>query len=158
MEKNVTVERLPPDELESIRKLLVDLHIEEQPHFEARPQLSAAAADLFFGHIEPNFVGENIIFAVRDPGGAVAAFCWVVMFDPGTGLEGEVAEVYVAPEHRGQGMGEALLERATRLFRDRRVTIGYVWTRADNEGAKRLYSRVGFAPTEQLVMTWYPES
>jgi ribosomal-protein-alanine N-acetyltransferase len=158
VQKNVTVERLAPDQLESVRRLLIDLHLEEQPHFEGRPQLTEAGADLFYGRIEPNFLGENVIFAVRDDGGALAAFCWVVLFDPGTGLEGEVAEVFVRPEHRGRGMGEALLDRAIRLFRDRMVTIGYVWTRADNEGAKRLYRRVGFSPTEQLVLTWYPEA
>lgn len=156
VEKHVTVERLPAQSLESVRKLLIDLHLEEQPHFEGRPQLTAAAADLFYGSIEPNFIGENVIFVVRDDDGGIAAFCWVVLFDPGTGLEGEVAEVFVAPDHRGKGMGEALLERAVELFRERSVTIGYVWTRADNEGAKRLYRRAGFTPTEQLVLTWYP--
>ena len=67
-----------------------------------------------------------------------------------------MAEVYVAAEHRGQGVGEMLMEQAVRLFRERRVTLGYVWTRSDNEAAVRLYRSAGFEPNRQLVLTWYP--
>jgi len=93
---------------------------------------------------------------VRDEIGAVIGFCWIVLFDPGTGLEGEVAEVYVSPEHRGRGVGEMLMQQAVRLFRERRVTLGYVWTRPDNEAAVRLYQSAGFENNRQLVLTWYP--
>jgi ribosomal protein S18 acetylase RimI-like enzyme len=156
--QGLSVEQLPPHELELIRPLLVDLHVEEQPHFSDHRQMSRDEVDSFLGRIEPNFLGENIVFAVRDEQGEVAGFCWIVLFDPGTGLEGEVAEVYVAQEHRGRGVGEALLERAVELFRERGVTLGYVWTREENQAATRLYRRAGFSPTEQLVLTWYPSS
>jgi ribosomal protein S18 acetylase RimI-like enzyme len=36
------------------------------------------------------------------------------------------------------------------------VTLGYVWTRSDNEAAVRLYRSAGFEPNRQLVLTWYP--
>jgi ribosomal protein S18 acetylase RimI-like enzyme len=62
----------------------------------------------------------------------------------------------VAPEHRGRGVGEMLMDQAVRLFRDRRVTLGYVWTRPDNEAAVRLYRSAGFEANRQLVLTWYP--
>jgi mycothiol synthase len=90
--------------------------------------------------------------------GGIKGFCWVVLFDPGTGLEGEVAEVYVAEPHRGKGLGGALVRRAVELFRERGVTLGYVWTRGENEPAVRLYRDSGFEPTRQLVLTWYPAS
>jgi len=67
-----------------------------------------------------------------------------------------VAEVSVAPAHRGHGVGEVLIEQAVRLFRERGVTLGYVWTRPENEAAVRLYRGAGFEPNRQLVMTWYP--
>jgi ribosomal protein S18 acetylase RimI-like enzyme len=72
-------------------------------------------------------------------------------------LEGEVAEVYVAERHRGRGVGEALVSRAVRVFEERGVTLGYVWTRDANEPAVRLYRAAGFEPTRQLVLTWYPQ-
>jgi ribosomal protein S18 acetylase RimI-like enzyme len=141
-----------------VRPLLVDLHLYEQPHYADHPQLSREQLEASMDEVLPTFQGENVIFAVRDGAEALAGFCWVVLFDPGTGLEGEVAEVYVAESHRGRGVGEALLREAVRLFRARGVTLGYVWTRPENEAATRLYRSSGFEPTRQLVLTWYPSS
>ncbi len=50
------------------------------------------------------------------------------------------------------------MRRAVRLFQERGVTLGYVWTRPENDAATRLYRSVGFEPTRQLVLTWYPSS
>jgi len=49
-----------------------------------------------------------------------------------------------------------LMQQAVKLFRDRGVTLGYVWTRPDNHAAVRLYKSAGFEPSTQLVLTWYP--
>jgi len=105
--------------------------------------------------VPPAFQGENVILAVRVPEG-LAGFCWCVLFDPGTGLEGEVAEVYVASAHRREGVGRALLAAAIKLFEVRGVTLGYVWTRPENEWAVKLYREAGFSANRQLVLTWYP--
>jgi len=156
--ERVIVERLRDEELAMVRPLLVDLHLHEQPHYTDHPQLTREQVDASMDEVRSTFTGENVIFAVRDGGGGLAGFCWVVLFDPGTGLEGEVAEVYVAEDHRGRGVGEALLRRAVELFRARGVTLGYVWTRSENEAATRLYRSAGFEPTRQLVLTWYPSS
>lgn len=154
---NATVERLRDDELDLIRPLLVELQLEEQPHFADHPQLSRAEMEAVTPPIRAAFQGENLCLAVRDAAGAIAGFCWCVLFDPGTGLEGEIAEVYVTPEHRGTGIAQRLVQEAVRLFEARGVTLGYVWTRAENEPATRLYARAGFRPSRQLVLTWYPE-
>lgn len=152
------MERLRPEDLALVRPLLVDLHLHEQPHYTDHPQLTRAQIDATLDEVHGTFEGENVVFAVRDGPGGLAGFCWVVLFDPGTGLEGEVAEVYVAEAHRGQGVGEALVRRAVQLFAERGVTLGYVWTRPDNDAATRLYRSAGFEPTRQLVLTWYPSS
>ena len=152
------VEQLHDEELALVRPLLVDLHLHEQPHYTDHPQLTREQLEASMDEVRSRFTGENVIFAVRDGSGGLAGFCWVVLFDPGTGLEGEVAEVYVGAAHRGRGVGEALLRRAVELFRARGVTLGYVWTRSENEAATRLYRSAGFEPTRQLVLTWYPSS
>jgi ribosomal protein S18 acetylase RimI-like enzyme len=152
----ISVEQLRSEEMGLIRSLLVDLHLEEQPHFVDHPQLSRQEVEAFLGQLQATFKGENVVFVGRGEDGVVAGFCWVVLFDPGTGLEGEVAEMYVGPSYRGQRLGEALIDRAVQLFRERRVTLGYVWTRGENEAATRLYRRAGFEPARQLVLTWYP--
>jgi ribosomal protein S18 acetylase RimI-like enzyme len=156
--ERVIVEQLGDEELALVRPLLVDLHLHEQPHYADHPQLTREQLEASMDEVRSRFTGENVIFAVRDGAGGLAGFCWVVLFDPGTGLEGEVAEVYVAEAHRSRGVGEALLRRAIELFRHRGVTLGYVWTRSENEPATRLYRSAGFEPTQQLVLTWYPIS
>ncbi|MDQ2960414.1 MAG: GNAT family N-acetyltransferase [Candidatus Dormibacteraeota bacterium] len=150
------VERLAEGDYARIKPLLVDLHIAEQVHYADHPQLSRWEIEDHLTTVPTSFRGENVIYAVRDADGEVIGFSWIVLFDPGTGLEGEVAEVCVAEGHRGHGIGEVLMEQAVRLFRERGVTLGYVWTRRDNEAAVRLYKSAGFEPNRQLVLTWYP--
>lgn len=154
--RTLDVERLAAGDYDLIKPLLVELHLGEQVHYADHPQLRREEIEHQLTRVPTAFRGENIIYAVRDEGGAVAGFCWIVMYDPGTGLEGEVAEVYVAAEHRNRGIGEMLVRHAVRLFAERGVTLGYVWTRPDNEAAIKLYRNAGFEPNRQLVLTWYP--
>jgi len=154
--RTLDVERLADGEYDLIKPLLVELHMGEQVHYSDHPQLRREDIEDHLATVPTTFRGENIVFAVRDEVGTVIGFCWIVLFDPGTGLEGEVAEVYVQPEHRGRGVGEMLMQQAVRLFRERRVTLGYVWTRPDNEAAVHLYQSAGFENNRQLVLTWYP--
>lgn len=149
------MERLSTEDYAQVKPLLVDLYEFEQPHYADHPQLARADLERFVTGIPKGFTGENVVLGVREGEGLVA-FCWCVLFDPGTGLEGEIAELYVAPGHRREGLGKALLEEAVQLFRQRGVTLGYVWTRPENDAAIRLYEGAGFSPNRQLVMTWYP--
>ncbi len=152
----LTVERLAQGDHALIKPLLVDLQLAEQVHYKDHPQLTRREIEEQLSAAPATFRGENVILAVRDDDGKVIGFSWVVLFDPGTGLEGEVAEVCVAEEHRGRGIGEVLMGEAVKLFRERGVTLGYVWTRPDNAAAVRLYRSAGFEPSKQLVLTWYP--
>ena len=129
--------------------------LEEQRHYE-HPQLSADQIDRDAERSPAShFTGENVILAARVDG-RLAGLCWCVLFDPGTGLEGEVAEVYVDPAYRSRGLGGRLLRQAVELFRERNVTFACVWTRESNPQAVRLYEEAGFERTEQLVLTWLP--
>jgi len=154
--RTLDVERLAAGDYALIKPLLVELHLGEQVHYTDHPQLPREEIERHLTQIPSAFRGENVIYAARDEGGAVVGFCWIVLYDPGTGLEGEVAELYVAEDQRGKGIGEMLVRQAKRLFAERRVTLAYVWTRTDNEAAVRLYRSAGFEPNRQLVMTWYP--
>ena len=127
----------------------------EQRHYD-HPQLTEAEIEHDVANAPgARFSGENVILAAR-AGNTVVGLCWCVLFDPGTGLEGEVAEVYVDPEFRSQGIGRRLLRQAVELFRQRNVTFAAVWTRESNPQAVRLYEEAGFRRTEQLVLTWLP--
>ncbi len=154
--RTLDVERLAASDYAVIKPLLVELHLTEQSYYADHPQLPREELERHLTQVPSAFRGENVVYAVRDEVGQVIGFCWIVLYDPGTGLEGEVAELYVAEGHRGRGIGEMLVRQAVRLFAERRVTLGYVWTRPDNETAVRLYRSAGFEPNRQLVMTWYP--
>src|SRR6266404_2967776 len=149
--RTLDVERLADGEYDLIKPLLVELHMGEQVHYSDHPQLRREEIENHLATVPSTFRGENVVFAVRDEIGEVIGFSWVVLFDPGTGLEGEVAEVYVSPEHRGRGVGEMLMQQAVRLFRERRVTLGYVWTRPDNVAVVALAALVAGGVTLGVV-------
>jgi len=154
--RTLDVERLAAGDYAVIKPLLVELHLSEQTHYEDHPQLPRAEIERHLTEVPSAFRGENVIYAVRDEVGQIVGFCWIVLYNPGTGLEGEVAELYVTEGHRGRGIGEMLVRQAVRLFAERRVTLAYVWTQPDNQAAVKLYTSAGFEPNRQLVMTWYP--
>lgn len=58
--------------------------------------------------------------------------------------EAELANLAVSPAHRGRGVGEALLQHATRTLVDHGVRRLYLAVRSSNTGAIRLYERFGF--------------
>jgi ribosomal protein S18 acetylase RimI-like enzyme len=129
--------------------------LDEQRHYD-HPQLTPEEIEHDIARApQARFTGENVILAARHQG-TLVGLCWCVLFNPGTGLEAEVAEVYVDAAYRSRGIGGGLLRRAVDLFRQRNVTFAAVWTRESNPRAVRLYEEAGFRPTEQLVMTWLP--
>jgi ribosomal protein S18 acetylase RimI-like enzyme len=154
-DEDIRIEALGDGDSADVRGLLVDLALEEQERYD-HPRQTRTQIDRGMPPLRGSFVGENRVFVARDAGGAALGVCWCVLFDPGTGLEGEVAEVYVRPETRGRGLGTRLLREAMALFRERQVTFACVWTRDDNPAAMAAYRRAGFGETEQKVLTWLP--
>jgi len=125
--------------------------LDEQRHYD-HPRLTRDEIEHDIAKAPPEcFTGENIILAAR-AAGRVVGLCWCVLFNPGTGLEAEVAEVYVDAGFRSHGVGGRLLRQAVELFRQRNVTFAAVWTRESNPQAVRLYEEAGFRRTEQLVL------
>lgn len=154
MGPQLRIERLAGDDIE-VRGLLVELALEEQERYP-HPRQARQAIEEGMPPLQQSFMGENHVLVARGAGGAALGLCWCVLFDPGTGLEGEVAEVYVRPDARGQGVATRMLREAVALFRRRSVTFACVWTRDDNPVAMAAYRAAGFAPTEQTVLTWLP--
>ncbi len=149
------IERLAVVEDAEVRAMLAELTLGEQDHYD-HPRQTAAEVSLGTSLPAPHFTGENHLLVARDPDGEATGLCWCVLFDPGSGLEGEVAELYVRPAARGGGVASALLREAMALFRRRQVTFACVWTRDDNPAAMAAYRSAGFTPTEQTVLTWLP--
>ena len=59
-----------------------------------------------------------------------------------------LAELYVAPPHRGAGLGKALLEAAIQLARGEGADYMDLGTSEDDVAARKLYERFGFSRTE----------
>lgn len=153
MAGEITVEELSGHDPE-VAALLIDLTIDEQEHFDHPRETRDEVARRL--RVAPTFVGENHLLVARDDAGHAVGVCWVVLFDPGTGLEGEIAELYVRPEVRRGGLARRLISEAIALLRSRHVTFASVWTRDDNVAALGAYRAAGFAATEQAVLTWLP--
>ncbi|MUV60931.1 GNAT family N-acetyltransferase [Halobacterium sp. CBA1126] len=87
--------------------------------------------------------------AVARTGGQPVGF---VMFHVETGFfetdatRGVVDNVYVLPEARGDGVGSALLDYAEAQLREDGADTLAVEALWDNEAARRLYERRGYAP------------
>ncbi|MFN2464985.1 MAG: GNAT family N-acetyltransferase [Candidatus Dormibacteria bacterium] len=150
----LAVEQVAAGRLKEVRPMLLALLSEDQQRYGQGQPDGAGLAGLV-GDVRPRFDGENLVLGIRRADRLVA-FCWCVFYDPGTGYEAEIAEVYVSPESRGQGLATRLVQEAVDLFRERAVTFACVWTHPSNDAAVRLYEGAGFAPTEQVVLTWLP--
>ena len=63
-------------------------------------------------------------------------------------LECYLAELYVAPDRRGQGLGRALMDAAIELARDEGATHMDLGTSEDDIAARSLYESLGFSNRE----------
>jgi ribosomal protein S18 acetylase RimI-like enzyme len=63
-------------------------------------------------------------------------------------LECYLAELYVAPERRGRGLGRALMEAAIELARAEGETNMDLGTSEDDVAARALYESLGFSNRE----------
>ena len=101
------------------------------------------------------------IFVVRTPDCTVAGFCafWLV-FD-----EIHINNVAMRPRFRGLGIGSALLHHVLAEARNLGARRATLEVRASNEGARRLYDRLGFYvagtrrnyyshPVEDALILW----
>ncbi len=151
---DIRIETLEDHDDADVKAMLVDLALVEQRHFDHPSETPEQLTERL--RPAPHFTGDNHILVARTAGGRAVGMCWIVLFDPGTGLEAELAELYVRPEGRGRGVANRLVAEAMNVLRSRAVTFACVWTRGDNDAALAAYQAGGFAPTEQTVLTWLP--
>ncbi len=77
--------------------------------------------------------------AVTSPGVVAGYLCPRLLLD-----EGEILDVAVSGEFRGQGIGRLLVESALTLFRERGAVRIYLEVRVSNQTAISLYHSFGF--------------
>jgi len=125
---------------DAIGRLLHDFNTEYE---EATPGPEAVAA-----RVRDLLASEDFVVLL---GGSEPRGLAVLRFRPSiwtAGLECYIAELYVQPEHRRQGLGLALMNAALDAARDQGADYIEVATSEDDAGARALYERLGFVNRE----------
>ena len=125
-----------PKDAAAVGRLLYDFNREFDEPTPAPPVLAERIRQLLEG-------GDTlIVLAGGGPDGlAVLRFRAAIW---STGLECYLAELYVAPARRGQGLGRALMEAALREARSRGADTMDIGVDEPDLAARRLYESLGF--------------
>ncbi|MFN8547115.1 MAG: GNAT family N-acetyltransferase [Candidatus Eisenbacteria bacterium] len=83
-----------------------------------------------------------LAFDGDDACGIVAGF-----LDREDATKAHLVSMWVAPEHRGTGLGQRLVAMILDWARDRGVRTVYLMVTSNNHGAARFYERLGFTMT-----------
>ncbi len=93
--------------------------------------------------------GSTEVLLGGEPGDAAGVA--VLRFRPSLWSAAEecyLAELYVAPDHRGSGLGRALLRACVERARERGCDVIDLATSEDDVAARHLYEAAGFRRTE----------
>lgn len=82
--------------------------------------------------------------AARDERGTELGFAWVGVLPGAPEGTRVLFDVYVHEEHRGRGMGRAILEQMFDLAKADGARTMLLYVRADNAPAQALYTSLGF--------------
>ena len=69
------------------------------------------------------------------------------------GRKAEIADVIIAPSHRGQGCGKFLVQSLIQIAHNNRWHPLEICVLADNKVAIHLYQRLGFQQTGTIILT-----
>jgi mycothiol synthase len=101
----------------------------------------------------PSFRADGVIFAVH--GGRVVGECWNWIDDERIARtgdnRGDIWCLCVHPQHRGRGLGRALLLAGVDWLRSRGIESAYLSVDGANDRAKHLYPSVGFVTQHRSV-------
>jgi ribosomal protein S18 acetylase RimI-like enzyme len=136
---DLTVRRAGPDDVEAIGRLLYDFNTEYEEPTPPREALAERFRELLAGD-------TVVLLAGSGPDGIA-----VMRFRPAiwtTELECYLAELYVVPGRRGQGLGRALMNAAMETARAEGATYMDLGTSEDDVAARNLYESLGFSNRE----------
>ncbi|HEX2070307.1 MAG TPA: GNAT family N-acetyltransferase [Thermoleophilaceae bacterium] len=134
------VRRAGPDDAEAVGRLLHDFNVEFDEPTPTPEKLAVRMRELISG-------GETAVLLAGDRPDGIA----VLRFRPAIwseALECYLAELYVVPEHRGRGLGRALMEHAIELARREGASYMDLGTSEDDVAARSLYESLGFSNRE----------
>jgi ribosomal protein S18 acetylase RimI-like enzyme len=136
---DLTVRRAEPDDVDAIGRLLYDFNTEYE---EPTPPPEALAE-----RFRELLAGDTVVLLAGSGPDGIA----VMRFRPAiwtTELECYLAELYVVPGRRGQGLGRALMNAAMDTARGEGATYMDLGTSEDDVAARNLYESLGFSNRE----------
>ncbi len=94
---------------------------------------------------------EGCVFVAEEEGGRIAGYVFAAL-EPMSwkelrGPAGFIHDILVREEARGLGIAAKLMETAMEWLREHGAPRVILWTAAPNEGAQRLFLRLGFRET-----------
>ena len=128
---------------------LIQVHVDFDPQrFMTPPDQPEAGYAWFLGTQMQN--PDACVF-VAEADGQVVGYVYAGL-EPMSWKElrdaaGFIHDVVVADGHRGDGIGEALIQRASDWLREHGAPRVLLWTAQRNAAAQRLFLRLGFRPT-----------
>jgi ribosomal protein S18 acetylase RimI-like enzyme len=136
---DLTVRRAGPDDAEAIGQLLYEFNTEYE---EPTPPPEALAE-----RFRELLAGDTVVLLAGSGPDGIA----VMRFRPAiwtTELECYLAELYVVPGRRGQGLGRTLMNAAIDTARAEGATYMDLGTSEDDVAARHLYESLGFSNRE----------
>ncbi len=134
------VRRAGPADAETIGRLLHDFNSEFQDPTAGPRAMAERVRRLLIGR------ETKVLLGGTGPDGIA-----VLRFRPALwteALECYLAELYVVPDRRGQGLGRALMEAAIELAREEGAAYMDLGTSEDDVAARALYESLGFSNRE----------
>lgn len=113
---------------------------------------ASPGADALAERLRELLASEHVIALVAEEPAGEPAGVAVLRFRPGLWtrkLESYLAELYVAPDHRGHGLGRALLEGAIEVARRHGADRMDLATSEADVAARGLYESLGFTNRER---------
>ena len=134
------IRRAGARDADAVARLLRDFNAEYDDPFPAQEEM-AARIRVLLGH------GDTVILLAGEPPCGLS----VTRFRPGLWspkLESYLAELYVVPGRRGQGIGRALMEETMTVARTAGADTMELGTGEADVTARALYESLGFTHTE----------
>jgi len=153
LDENLTIRRASEGEIEEIKRMSARQTILELDEYELQEKERIEKDDLKRLDVFLRRPGnEFYVAATRE--GAMAGYVWFGVSErPFSGIKvGWIYDIEVVPEHRGRGIGEALMRHALKVSKERGFSQTGLMVNQKNEVAWSLYEKLGFQ-TEYRIMS-----
>ena len=153
MPQEITIRRAKESELPLIRELSIeelpaDLDDDELKFVQRAKEVFGKQLDAILARSGNEFFVAQI---GKDEG--IAGYVWFGVSQrlfSGTEI-GWIYDIQVLPEHRGKGVGEALLRHALKVSKERGFAQTGLMVNAKNKAAWSLYEKLGFQTEYQIM-------